>query len=186
MWTRLEEWDKDLFIYLNNLGVESWDSFWIFCTKIESWIALFIFFIFLLFNFKKGSQAWFYFAFTLLTFLITFGFTNLVKEFTERLRPNNAEELTPLIRILQNPSSFSFFSGHASSSFSIVTFVVLVLKKHSKWIYLAYIWPLLFVWSRIYIGVHYPSDILLGAAAGTLMAFMMYKVSKYLIYRFQL
>ena len=90
------------------------------------------------------------------------------------MRPNNVEALGELIRILQKPTNYSFFSGHASSSFSVTTFVVLALRKYTKWIYLAYIWPLIFVMSRIYVGVHYPSDIFVGALVGTAFAFFFY------------
>ena len=56
----LKEWDRELFIWLNSLGIERFDSFWIFVTQIESWIPLFIFFftiIFMKYGFKKGSNG---------------------------------------------------------------------------------------------------------------------------------
>lgn len=103
-----------------------------------------------------------------------FLFTSIVKDYVARLRPNNVEAFAELIRILQKPSNYSFFSGHASSSFSVTTFMVLALRKFTKWIYLAYLWPLIFVMSRIYVGVHYPSDIFVGALVGTVFAFILY------------
>lgn len=166
----LIEWDRDLFIFLNNLGVEKYDAFWIFITQIESWIPFFILLIvllFLYFKFKKGALA---LLATLVVFGITFGLTHFTKGYVQRLRPNNDALLTDIIRAIQTPSDFSFFSGHASSSFAIVTFVVLLLRKRIKGIYLAYLWPLLFITSRIYVGVHYPSDILIGALVGTVIA----------------
>ncbi|NND63833.1 MAG: phosphatase PAP2 family protein [Flavobacteriaceae bacterium] len=170
MFETLKEWDRELFIYLNSLGIEQFDSFWLFVTKIESWIFLFIIFTFLLFKFygfKKGGVV---FLFVLLTFGITFLATHLTKVGVARFRPSNNPLLVDVIRVLQNPTDFSFFSGHASSSFSITLFVVLVLRKYSKWIYLAFVWPLLFVLSRIYVGVHYPSDLLVGALVGSVFA----------------
>ena len=83
-----------------------------------------------------------------------------------------------MIRILQKPNNYSFFSGHASSSFAITTFVALVLKEKTRWIFAAYLWPLIFVMSRIYVGVHYPSDIFIGALVGTVFAFIFYKLCK--------
>ncbi|MEH6765633.1 MAG: phosphatase PAP2 family protein [Aequorivita antarctica] len=170
----LRQWDRELFVYLNSLGIERFDFFWIYVTKIESWTPLFILFILLIFYYYKGKKAIAVFLFALLTFAITFLFTTVVKDYVARLRPNNVEAFTELIRILQKPTSYSFFSGHASSSFSITTFIVLVLRKFTKWIYLAYLWPLIFVMSRIYVGVHYPSDILVGALVGTIFAFVFY------------
>lgn len=173
-----ETWDSKLFIFLNNLGIEQFDSLWIFITKIESWIPLLIYFIALVFYFygtKKGLVVFFFAAFT---FTLALTLTNFTKEYFERLRPNNTEELSNLIRILQNPNSFSFFSGHASSSFGITTFLVLALRKFDKFIYLAYLWPVLFVLSRIYVGVHYPTDILVGTMVGIGIAFFMYWICR--------
>ncbi len=174
----LKQWDREFFMYLNGLGIESYDSFWIFITKIESWIPLFTFFIFLIFYNYKGKKALVVFFFAVLTFAITFLFTMIVKDYVARLRPNNVAAFTELIRILQKPTSFSFFSGHASSSFAITTFVVLALRKYTKWIYFSYIWPILFVPSRILVGVHYPSDIFVGALVGTSFAFLFYYLCK--------
>ena len=170
----LQRWDRELLVFLNNLGIETFDGFWIFVTKIESWTALFIFFAFLIFHFYKGKQAVTVFVFALLSFGLTLFLTELTKDLVARIRPNNAAEMGELIRVLQHPDSHSFFSGHASTSFAITTFLALTVRKYNRWIYLAYAWPLLFVTSRIYVGVHYPSDILVGAIVGIFMALLCY------------
>lgn len=174
----LKQWDRDLFVFLNSLGIERFDGFWIYVTQIESWTPLYVLFIILIFYYYKGKKAVTVFLFAVLTLSATFLFTALVKDYVGRLRPNNVEAFAELIRVLQKPTSYSFFSGHASSSFSITTFMVLVLHKFTKWIYLAYLWPLLFVMSRIYVGVHYPSDIFAGALVGTSFALIFYSVFK--------
>ncbi|MDB3935047.1 phosphatase PAP2 family protein, partial [Flavobacteriaceae bacterium] len=66
------------------------------------------------------------------------------------------------------------------SSFCIVVFLVLCVRKFNLWVYLAFMWPLLFAASRIYVGVHYPSDIVVGALVGSLLAVFGYGVSTYL------
>jgi undecaprenyl-diphosphatase len=170
MFQTFKEWDRELFIWLNNIGIEQYDAFWVFVTQIESWIPLFIFFfaiIFVKYGFKKGFVVIF---FTIVTFGVTMTLTNLVKDCVARLRPNNVETLAAMIRILQKPTDFSFFSGHAASSFAVTTFIVLAIRKYTQWIYLAFIWPLTFVLSRIYVGVHYPSDLFVGALVGTMIA----------------
>lgn len=173
----LKQWDRELFIFLNSFGIERFDAFWIFITQPESWIPLYILFFGLFlyyYRLRKGIKIIF---FLLLTVGVTLYFTDFVKEYIARLRPNNVKSLAELIRILQTPNNYSFFSGHASSSFSITTFVVLALRNYTKWIYLSYIWPLVFVLSRIYVGVHYPSDIFVGALVGTGFAFLFYFLS---------
>lgn len=172
----LENWDVKLLIFLNALGTESTDSFWLFVTKIENWIWLYILFLFLFIKFYNRKQAVLLVLFTLLTFGISFAVKFFVKATVKRIRPNNEIDLSELIRVLQFPTDYSFFSGHASVSFAVATFMVLSLRKHSKWTYLFFIWPLLFSYSRIYVGVHYPSDILIGALVGLSLAFILYKV----------
>ena len=122
---QIKSWDRELFIWLNSLGIESYDAFWIFVTQIESWIPLFLLFFVLIIYFHKWKKGLVVVAFVLVTFGITLLFTDLTKEFIGRLRPNNNEQFAGLIRILQKPTTYSFFSGHASSSFAITTFVYL-------------------------------------------------------------
>ncbi len=172
MFKILKDWDRDIFIFLNSLGIEKFDGFWIFVTQIETWFPLFLLFIILIFYYYRGKRGVLVLMFMVLTFGITMGFTEIVKDYVARLRPNNVKALGDLIRILQTPSNYSFFSGHASSSFSITTFVVLSLRKYTNWIYAAYLWPLVFSLSRIFVGVHFPSDIFVGALVGTSFAFL--------------
>ncbi|WP_203293638.1 phosphatase PAP2 family protein [Luteirhabdus pelagi] len=174
----LKHWDQELFIFLNNLGIERYDAFWITITQEETWTPLFIIFIGLIFFYYRAKKGGIVLLMLLVTVGLTMLLTNTVKESIERLRPNNVEALSELIRILQRPSNFSFFSGHASSSFSVTTFMVLVIRHYTKWIYLAYLWPLLFVASRIFVGVHYPSDIVVGAMVGVVMAYGGYVATK--------
>jgi undecaprenyl-diphosphatase len=181
MLEQLKVWDHELFIWLNGLGIESYDAFWIFMTKIESWIPLFVLFFIIIIYYYKWKRGLIVIGFVLLTFGLTLFLTDFTKDFVGRLRPNNTEQLAGLIRILQEPDGFSFFSGHASSGFAITTFVFLSIRKFNKWIILAYIWPLLFVLSRIYVGVHYPSDLAIGAIVGVFMALLFYRISKLIL-----
>ncbi|MDT0689441.1 phosphatase PAP2 family protein [Salegentibacter sp. F188] len=174
MWDKLTQWDRELFVYLNSLGIESHDNFWIFVTQPENWIPLHILFFILFFIAYYWRKAVMTSLFLLATVGTTLAFTNLVKGIAIRLRPNNNPDLMEIIRILQEPTNYSFFSGHASTSFAAVTFIVLVLREKFSWIYLGYIWPLLFVLSRIFVGVHYPSDIIVGAFVGVIMAFLFF------------
>ncbi len=178
MFDTLKEWDRELFIFLNNLGAEPYDFFWIFVTKIESWIFLFILATFLIFKFYRGKQGALVFGMVLLTFGITFLITYLTKEWVGRIRPNNDPAINSLIRVLQQAKGYSFFSGHASSSVSITMFLIFILRKHSRWIYLALLWPVLFITSRIYVGVHYPSDVLIGTIVGLVFAILGYRVCR--------
>jgi undecaprenyl-diphosphatase len=181
MLERMLQWDRETLIYLNSLGIEDYDWFWSTVTNIYTWIPLFIFFFLLIF-WKYPKKEAIYVALTVIA-LIAFILiaTDLTKGFFERLRPNNNAEISSLIRVLKNPESFSFFSGHAASSFSITTLLVLFLRRKVKWCWIFYIWPLVFALSRIYVGVHYPLDILVGTIVGLLSAFAFYVLYKRVI-----
>lgn len=170
------EWDREAFIFLNSLGIEEYDSFWSTVTKIPTWIPLFLFFGFLFFRKYSKREAFFMILTVLVMVFFVVTLTDLTKVVVARLRPNNDEEINTLIRILRSPTGYSFFSGHASSSFSITTLVYLFLGKHFKWSIFFYIWPLLFVMSRIYVGVHFPVDIIVGALVGVFSAWLFYRL----------
>ncbi len=123
-----------------------------------------------------------YFGF-LCSFLVTFGITRFIKASVARVRPNNVESLQEVIRILQEPTYYSFVSGHTSTSMAITTFMVLILRHRYKWVYLFYLWPILFATSRVYVGVHYPSDLAAGAFVGVIIAIIIYKICKKMLAR---
>ena len=110
--------------------------------------------------------------------LITFSdqFVNLIKDYFGRLRPNNDTSINEFIRILKGPRSFSFVSGHSTTSFAVSTFIIANLKNHYKYPLLLLIWPIFFAYSRIYVGVHFPLDIFAGMLLGIIIGFLFYKV----------
>ncbi len=178
---KIINYDKELFIYLNSLGTEPWDTFWITLTNQFSWIPLFALLLFLVFRaygWKKGLILM-----LIAALLITFSdqFVNFIKDSFGRLRPNNDTSINELIRILKRPSSFSFVSGHSTTSFAVTTFIIATLKKHYKYPFFLLIWPLLFAYSRIYIGVHFPIDIFVGMLLGILIGYTFYRISLILL-----
>ncbi|GGW23145.1 phosphatase PAP2 family protein [Arenibacter certesii] len=175
MLEKVLNWDRDTFIYLNSLGLEDYDIFWSIVTNFSTWIPLFLLFIYLVIKEYSKKEALWVIGTVILTLAVVAMLTGITKEFVARLRPNNTEEINTLIRILKSPTSYSFFSGHASSSFSVTTSVFLFLRHRFKWSWLFYIWPLTFVLSRIYVGVHYPLDLIVGAVVGIFFAILFYK-----------
>ncbi|MEO9510863.1 MAG: phosphatase PAP2 family protein [Flavobacteriaceae bacterium] len=176
MFEKLLQWDKEIFIYFNGLGSETYDSFWSTITEITTWIPLFLLFI-LLFVIKFSKREAFFntILVTSVTIFIAI-LTHLVKIFVQRIRPCNDETLNSSIRILKTPIDYSFFSGHASSSFAIATMVFLLLRTRIRWAWIFFLWPLLFAYSRIYVGVHFPLDILIGALIGVFSSIFFYNL----------
>ncbi len=170
--------DKDLLVFLNNLGNEHWDTFWLAITHQLNWAPLFVFIIFLVvrsFGWKRGGLM-----ILAMIILVAFSdqFTNLIKNSVQRLRPNNDPEIKHLLRTLINPQSFSFMSGHAATSTFFSVFVVLLLKDTYKYIYLILLFPLIFAYSRLYLGVHFPLDITAGILIGTILANLYFFIFK--------
>lgn len=171
--------DQELLVFFNALGNEKWDFFWLNITNKYIWLPLYIILLFLIFKYYGWKKA--LFTVFIIALLITFTdqLVNLIKEITHRIRPNNDETIKNLIRVVKNSSDFSFVSGHATNSFAVSIFVILSLKNYFKPIYFLLIWPLLFAYSRIYLGVHYPLDVLSGAFLGILIGIGFYKVHGY-------
>lgn len=181
MLEKLLQWDRETFIYLNSLGIEQYDVFWSTVTNIPTWTPLILLFGFLFFKKYPKKQALGSIATVLVLLFFVLTVTDLTKEVIARLRPNNDAEINTLIRILRRPTGYSFFSGHASSSFSITTLVFLLLRKHLRWTAIFFVWPVLFAMSRIYVGVHYPIDIIVGAVVGICSAWLFYRLYQRII-----
>ena len=170
--------DRNLLVELNALGTEQWDPFWLFITNQFNWAPIFIIVLAFVFKFYGWKKA----VVIILTIAlcVTFAdqFVNLIKNSVERLRPNRDPSLNQIIRVVKNSGSFSFVSGHATNSFANTVFLILTLRKHTKWIYLLLIWPFLFAYSRVYLGVHFPLDITAGMGLGILIGIAFYQLSK--------
>lgn len=176
MLDRLLQWDRDAFIYLNGLGIEKYDVLWSVITDFATWIPLFILFILLIFRAYPKREAYYVLGTVCLTITVVALFTGITKELVARLRPGEEEGINSLIRILRSPTGYSFFSGHASSSFSMTTSVFLFLRQRFTWAWLFFLWPIAFALSRIYVGVHFPLDLLVGAGVGIIFAILFYRL----------
>lgn len=175
MLEKLLELDRELLLYINNLGIVNHDGFWLFITNPISWIPLYLAILIVLWFHFTPSKFYTVFLQLLLVLLVCGLVTYLVKITVGRLRPEHLEIFKDQLRVLSQPNTHSFFSGHAANSFAVTTFVVLVLREKNKWCYLFFIWPLLFSYSRLYLGVHYPSDILVGTLVGVSIALLAYR-----------
>lgn len=184
----LIEIDHELFLYLNNLGNEQWDWFWLLVTDKWTAIPLYAILVFLLFK-KFGWKA------TLLTLVIvtllittTDQLGNVFKDGFQRLRPCGQEGIKEYARFVADYcGKYGYFSAHASNSFGVAIFLGLVFKRYfPKLIYFLLFWAALVAYSRVYIGVHYPGDILTGAVIGAFFGFLYYLLQKFLLKKFSL
>jgi len=176
MLEKIINFDKEAIVFLNNLGSETYDGLWLIITKQLNW-TLFFLFIFYLLQKKIGWKKFgYYILFTAVLILICDQTVNLFKYGFERLRPVNDPEINSLLRIVKTSKSFSFFSGHATNSMAATVFMVMILRKYYNHSYLLFLFPLIFAYSRIYLGLHFPTDILTGYVFGATMGFVCYKL----------
>ena len=168
--------DQKLFVCLNSLGSETFDGFWLLVTKQTTWIPFFLFLLYLVYTKLGTKQTLYLMLFVAVLLVFTDQTANLFKNGFQRLRPCNNPEINTFIRIVQSRTSFSFFSGHASSSMGVATFLYLIFKKDFKYFWLLFLWPLIFAYSRIYLGLHYPLDIICGYLCGAIVGFFMFKL----------
>ncbi|RYJ52780.1 phosphatase PAP2 family protein [Flavobacterium petrolei] len=170
--------DTELFVFLNSLGSEKYDGLWSFITKQSNWIPLFLLLLYVIFKKLGAKQTLYLLLFVAVLVTFTDQMTNVFKNGFQRLRPCNNPEIKSLIRIVQFRGSFSFFSGHASNSMAVATLLYFTLRQYFKYFWLLFLWPFIFAYSRIYLGLHYPLDILSGYLFGFTSGFLMYKVYK--------
>ena len=166
--------DKKLFIFLNNLGSKPFDEIWLLVTKQLNWIPFFLILLFILYK-KLGAKK---LGIAILTVasLITFTneITDVIKFSVQRIRPCNDDTLAGLIRVVKDSDTCSYFSGHASNSTASMMFVYLILRKYYKYSYLIFLYPLIFAYSRIYLGLHFPLDIISGFVFGSFTGILFY------------
>jgi undecaprenyl-diphosphatase len=174
--------DTQLFIYLNGLGSETYDSFWLFITKQSNWTPFFLLLLYLVYKKIGVKSTLLLLLFVSLLLVVTDQTCNLFKFTFQRLRPCNNPEIKSFIRIVKSSDTFSFFSGHAANSMATMTFLFLLLKKHYRYAFLLFLFPLIFAYSRIYLGLHYPLDIFTGYLFGASFGFIAYQLyQKYIL-----
>jgi membrane-associated phospholipid phosphatase len=172
LWERIDEWDKWLFIKLNSQWTNPvFDAIFPYIRNSISWVPLYIFvLVFMALNFGKKGIWW------SLAFLCTVAITDVIgaqilKESFQRIRPCQDPEFSFHVRLLLRKcsTSYSFVSNHAANHFGIATFAVFTFKGlFKKWMYLAYVWAFFIAYAQIYVGVHYPLDVIGGAVLGVM------------------
>lgn len=144
-----------------------------FLRQAEIWVPFYLFLLlFITLNF--GRKGWWWALFLIVTAIIgDLVSSHLIKESIDRLRPCREPAIADTIRILVNycPESSSFTSSHACNHFALANFIFLTLRSTSKWWGLVYVWAFLISYTQIYVGVHFPVDVICGAILGLLIGY---------------
>ncbi len=168
--------DKKVLVFLNGLGSESFDGLWLIITKQLYWTPIFLLIFYLLFKKIGWKNLFIVIGFIAVLILVCDQTANLFKNSFQRLRPCNDPEIKDIIRIVKSSPSYSFFSGHATNSMATTVFVFFLFRKYYKYAFLLFLFPLIFAYSRIYLGLHFPTDVLTGYAFGAAFGFLFHKI----------
>jgi len=182
---KIIDFDKWLMLKINNdWTLSSLDTIFPIWRESITWVPLYIFILaFVIMNF--GGKIWSWIFVLILTVICTDQISSgILKDFFERLRPCRDPDMMYQVRLLLNrcPISFSFTSSHATNHFGVAVFIITTMKPAMKqWRWLFLFWAATISYGQVYVGVHYPMDVLAGAYIGSLIGWimaMLYK-SKY-------
>ena len=172
---QLIEWDQSLFLVLNNVHTPFWDTFmWIYTDKL-TWIPLILSILFVLFrkNWKEAALVCIAIALTI-TVCDQFA-SSLCKPYFARFRPAQDPQFSSFVQIVNGyrGGRYGFISSHAANSFGAIVLLSLIFRNRLFTV-VSVLWAIVNCYSRIYLGVHYPGDIIGGTIAGIIFAVIIY------------
>lgn len=174
--------DKYMLLALNGSDSLFWDGCMSVYTTTLVWIPLILVLLYVLFKNNNLRTFFILLAMFVLVFMITNTLTSVVfKPMVERLRPSFDSELMYLVDIVNDyrSYSYSFMSGHAANSFGIATLAILLIRN-TTFSLSVIVWALINCYSRIYLGVHYPGDIIAGIVLGIISGVLVYRLYRFL------
>lgn len=178
--------DRELFLFLNGLHCQFLDPvMWLISSKLI-WLPLYALIIYFIIR-KRKSQFWVTLIIIALMITSSDQVAGLIKDSVKRPRPTHNPEIENLVHVLKDSHGnyyrggmYGFVSNHAANSFAVAAFVSLFFAR--RWITISIIlWALVVSYSRIYLGVHYPFDILCGGAIGATIGILMFYIDTWIV-----
>ncbi len=168
------DWDKALFLFLNGMHSGFWDAVMAAVSNKYNWIPLYLLFIYWIIRFYGRDSVWIILSLIVLVAVSDLISVHAFKNVFMRLRPCHDPELAGLVHTVNGKcgGQYGFYSGHATNHFAVAVFLAFIFRGRIRYFTpLILVWAALIGYSRIYLGVHFPLDVLAGAAAGSLLAY---------------
>ncbi|HTX88034.1 MAG TPA: phosphatase PAP2 family protein [Bacteroidales bacterium] len=177
--------DHQIFLFLNGMHNPFFDQVMYTATKGILWLPVYLVFLYLVIRKYRWQSLWIL-LFAALMITASDQLANLVKDLTHRYRPSQETGLEVHLVNAYKGGTWGFYSAHASNTFSVAVFLILVLGDTYRWFFIpALLWALFMSYTRIYLGVHFPGDTLAGMAAGTLIGIVFATLSLLVIRKIQ-
>ena len=171
--------DTEFFLFLNGLHTSWLDKVMIAVTQMWVWVPLYLLLIYWTVK-QYGKRCWWIFlAVGILVLCSDQLSAHVCKPLFQRLRPCYNADLQDLIYLPKGMAGgrYGFVSSHAANTFAVAAFLTPALRKNRNWMGIVlYFWAFISSYSRIYLGFHYPGDILCGALLGILIGLIFWKV----------
>ncbi len=175
--------DTELFLFLNGLHNSFFDFLMYWLSNRLIWIPAYLFIIYLIIKRFKTKNG----IFLILTLIAAVAISDQIsvhffKNVFLRYRPCHNLDIKHIVHLVNDRcgGQYGFVSSHASNFFTLASFVSLIFNK-KRVSFIMFFWAIAVSYSRIYLGVHYPLDILGGALLGTIIGFLSFVlVKKYL------
>lgn len=183
----LISFDKRLFLYLNQHHTPWLDPVMFWMSQTYTWIPLYAFLLFVVFR-HYGKESWLVVVCVAITITLSDQLASGVfKPLFLRLRPSHDPELETLIHYVNGYKGglYGFASSHASNVFALATFFWLMFRRTHNSIVILFAWAAVVAYTRIYLGVHFPGDVIVGAFIGVLAAWIGYLLFTWAITRVQ-
>lgn len=180
---QLIELDKHILMQLNGSDSLFWDGFMYIVTDTKTWIPAAIALLYVIFknnNLKQGL-----FILLLIALVVTLAdqtSSGICKPLFERYRPTKDPEFMNMVNTVNNYRAgglYGFISSHAANTFAVAMFISL-LVRNAKLSFMMFLWAFIPTYSRVYLGVHYPGDILFGITDGLLSGSVVYLLYKFI------
>lgn len=181
MWQQLQNLDRNWFLELNGMGTAAWDDFFLFLS--DKWLAIPLYALLLLVAWRDLGWKPLLLLLVCVALLITCTdqLSNFFKYGVGRLRPCHDPSLEGMVRLVKANCGgrFGYFSAHAANAMALAAFFTTFWGPGRRgWGALLVTWALAVGFSRIYLGVHYPLDVLTGCLVGAAFGWMFARLFK--------